>query len=118
MGENNLIAIVERIMAPNGVNMGLQMRHYTSPLSEYVLQIELQRGWKVPKFTKSTGDTNESTVKHISRYLTDAGDIANSENLGMGYFLSSLTKNDFTWFTILPPHSIHDWAHIERLFHD
>jgi len=31
------------------------------------------------------GDTSESTVEHIARYLMEAGDIANSENL-RGYF--------------------------------
>lgn len=83
LGENNLITIIERIMAQTGVNMGLQRPNYTSPLSEYVLQTELPRGWKVPKFTKFVGDTNDSTVKHIARYLTEVGDIANNNNLRM-----------------------------------
>ncbi|MCH79898.1 hypothetical protein A2U01_0000659 [Trifolium medium] len=30
---------------------------------------ELPRGWKIPKFTKFTGDTSESTVEHIARDL-------------------------------------------------
>ena len=78
----------------------------------------MPRGWKVLKFTKFAGDTNESTVEHIARYLTEAGDIANNENLRMRYFPSSLTKNAFTWFTTLSPHSIHNWTHLERLFHE
>ncbi|XP_050878718.1 uncharacterized protein LOC127082522 [Lathyrus oleraceus] len=98
--------------------MGLQRPNYTSPLSEYVLQIELLRGWEVPKLTKFTGNTNDSVVEHISCYLTEAGDIANNENQRMKYFPSSLTKNAFTWFTTLPPHSIHDWKRLERLFHE
>jgi hypothetical protein len=64
-----------------------------SPLSEYVTMEELPKGWKISKFTKFGGDTNESTVKHIARYMTKAGDIANNENLRMKYFPSSLTKN-------------------------
>ncbi|XP_058784282.1 uncharacterized protein LOC131659057 [Vicia villosa] len=36
----------------------------------------------------------------------------------MKYFLSSLTKNAFTWFTTLPPGSIDTWSHLERLFHE
>lgn len=97
LGENNLATIVERIMAQNGVNMGLQRPKYTSPMLEYVLKTELPRGWKVPKFTKFTGETNESTVEHIARYLAEAEDIANNENFRMRYFPSSLTKNSFTW---------------------
>lgn len=34
--------------------------------------------WKVPKFTKIYGDTSESTVEHIERYLIEAIDIANN----------------------------------------
>lgn len=83
-----------------------------------MLKNELPRGWKVPKFTKFTGDTNDSSVEHIARYLTEAGDIANNENVRMRYFPSSLTNNAFTWFTTLPPHSIHDWARLEGLFHE
>ena len=83
-----------------------------------MLQIELPRGVKVPKFTKFAGNTNEFTVEHIAHYLTEAGDIANNENLRMRYFPSSLTKNAFTWFTTLSHHSIHNWTHLERLFHE
>lgn len=83
-----------------------------------MLQTKLPRGWKVPKFTEFDGDTNESTFEHIARYLTEAADIANNENLRMIYFPSYLTKNTFTWFTTLPAHSINDWTHLERLFHE
>lgn len=79
-----------------------------SLLSDYVLQAELLRGWKVPKFTKFAGDTSELTIEHIARYQTEAGDIANNENLKMIVFPNSLTKNAFTRFTTLPYHSIHN----------
>ncbi|XP_050878777.1 uncharacterized protein LOC127082590 [Lathyrus oleraceus] len=118
VGENNLVAMVERIMAHNGVNMGLQRLNYASPLLEYVLQTELPRGGKVPKFTKFIGDTNESTIEHIARYLTEARDIVNNENLRMTYFPSYLTKNTFTRFTTLPADSIDDWTRLERLIHE
>ncbi|XP_050916601.1 uncharacterized protein LOC127131723 [Lathyrus oleraceus] len=116
--DNNLAAMVERIMMRNGVNVGLHRPNYTSPLFEYILQSELPRRWKVPKFTKFFGDTNESNVKHVARYLIEAGEIANNENLRIRYFLSSLTKNAFTWFTMFPLNLIHDWYRLERLFHE
>jgi hypothetical protein len=47
-------------------------QNFVSPLSEYVLQTELPRGYKIPKFTTFAGDTNESTVEHITRYLMEA----------------------------------------------
>ena len=74
MMENNLTTMIERIMAHNGLNTGLRRPNYTSPLSEYVLQTELPRGCKIPKFTKFSGDTSESTIEHIARYMTEAGD--------------------------------------------
>jgi len=89
-----------------------------SPLSEYVTMEELPRGWKISKFTKFGGETNESTVEHIARYLTEAGDIANNENLRMKFFQSSLTKNAFTWYTTLPPGSIFTWSQLEKAFHE
>ena len=48
----------------------------------------------------------------------EAGDIANNENLKMKYFASSLTKNAFTWFTTLLPHSISSWNQLEKAFHE
>lgn len=44
--DNNLAALVERIMAQNGVDVGLHRPNYTSPLSEYVLHAELPLGGK------------------------------------------------------------------------
>src|SRR4051812_17628427 len=116
--ENNLTAMIERVMANNGLSTGLRRPNYTSPISDYILQTELPRGTKVPKFTKFSGETNESTVEHIARYLTEAGDLAGNEDLRIKYFPSSLTKNAFIWFTTLPPNSIDAWAYLERLFHE
>ena len=96
---NNIANLVENIMAQNGLNIGLHRPNFVSLLSELVLQSELSRGYKISKFTKFAGDTNESIVEHIARYLTEAGDLANDENLRLKFFPNSLTKNAFTWFT-------------------
>ncbi|XP_057421488.1 uncharacterized protein LOC130715404 [Lotus japonicus] len=118
-GHQNIAGIVEKLLNQHGFNVGYANRpHFASAFSEFVLQTELPRGWKVPKFTKFSGDTGESTVEHIARYQTEAGDIANNENLKMKYFPSSLTKNAFTCFTTLLPNSIHNWTQLERVFHE
>lgn len=80
-GEQNLEAIVERIIVQNGINPCLHKPTYSSPLPDFALQIELPRGWKVLKFSKFVGDTEESTVEHIARYQIEAGDIENNEDL-------------------------------------
>ncbi|CAJ2651306.1 uncharacterized protein LOC123896153 [Trifolium pratense] len=118
LGQNNLTNMVETILAQNGLNTGCRRPNFVSAFNEYVLQTELPRGWKVPKYTKFAGDTSESTVEHIARYLAESGNLANNENLRMKYFPNSLTKNAFTWFTTLPPNSIHSWAQLERVFHE
>lgn len=117
-GKDNLENIVERIMVLNEANPGLRRPNFTSPFVDYVLQAKLSRGGKVPKFTKFAGDTKESTVEHVARYQTEAGDLENNEDLKMKYFPSSLTKNAFLLFTTLPPQSIHTWTQLERLFHE
>ncbi|XP_050889372.1 uncharacterized protein LOC127094601 [Lathyrus oleraceus] len=117
-GEQNLEAIVERIIMRNRISPGLQRPTYSSSLPDSVLQTELPRGWKVPKFIKFVGDTEESTVEHVAMYQTEDIDIANNEDLKLKYFPSSLTKNTFTWFTMLPPQSIQTWTQLERLFHE
>lgn len=117
-GEKNLEAIVERIIIRNRISPSLQRPTYSSPLSDFVLQTELPRGWKVPKSTKFAEDTEESTVEHVTRYQTEANDIANNEDLKLKYFPSSLTKNMFILFTTLAPQSIQTWTHLERLFHE
>ena len=81
------------------------------------MQTELPRNWKIPKFIKFSGDTSESTVERIARYLTKVRDIENNENLRLKkFFPNFLTKDAFTWFITLPPHLIQHWTRLERVF--
>ena len=84
--DNNLTAMIERIMLQNGMNGCFHRPNFASPLSEYILQTDLPPRGKVPKFTKFSGDTTESTVEHVARYLIEAGEIENNENLRIKYF--------------------------------
>ncbi|XP_050901663.1 uncharacterized protein LOC127108264 [Lathyrus oleraceus] len=94
--DNNLAAIIERIMVRNGE--------------------EAPPRTKIPKFTKFSGDTTKSNVEHVARYLIEAKDMSNNESLRINFFPSSLTKTAFTWFTTLPQSSIHTWNQLERMF--
>lgn len=60
------------------------------------------QGVEKSKFTEFVGDTNESTIKHVAHYQSEARGLANNENFKMKLFLYFLTKNYFTWFTTLP----------------
>ena len=88
------------------MNTGFQRTKYVSPFLDFMLQTELPRGWKLPKFTKFEGDVEESTDKHVSKYQIELGDLVVNKDLRMKYFPNSLTKNVFTWFTTLPSQSI------------
>lgn len=102
----------------SGLNIGLHRPNYSSLLSDYIRQAELPKGYKVPKFTKFAGETNESAVKYIARFEIEVGDIFNDEGLKMRYFPSLLTKNVFTWFTPLAPNTIQTREQLERFFHE
>ena len=117
-GRNNIANMVETLLVQNGFNVSLHRPNFVSAFSDYVLAEELPKGCKIPKFTKFGGETNESTVEHIARYITEDGDITNNENLRLKYFSSSLTKNVFTWFTTLTPRSIFTWSQLEKAFHE
>ena len=73
-------------MEQNGVNFGSHKPDFTSPFSDYILQSDLPPRWKVPKFTNFSGDTTEPTVEHVARYLIEAEEISNNENLRIKYF--------------------------------
>ena len=76
--------------------------------------MDLPRGYKIPKFTKFSGEIGESTVEYVARFTLEYGDLASSEILKMKYFPSSLTRESFSWFTTLTPNSIRSRVQLER----
>lgn len=88
LGRNNITNVVEEVLAHNGLNVGLHRPNYSSSFPDYIRHAEIPRGCKVPNFTNFVGETNESTIKHVARYETEAVDISNDEGLKMMYFPS------------------------------
>ena len=84
-GQNNIANVVEALLAQNGFNMGLHMQNFVSALSEYKLETDLPRNTKIPKFTKFAGETKESTVEHIARYLIEVGVTPCFPNIKISY---------------------------------
>lgn len=80
------------------------------------LKYESPQGIKGPKFSKFFREVGESIVKHVARYQIKCGDLANDDYLKMKYFSSSLTRDAFTWFTILPLILVPNWGHLEIIF--
>ena len=105
-------------MVRNGRNTECKRTMYVPPFLDFVLQTELPRGRKLPKFTKFAGDVEESSVEHVARYQIKLGDLVVNEYLRMKCFPNSLTKNVITWFTMLPPQSVQIWIQLEKNFHE
>jgi len=79
--------------------------------------IPLANRYKVPHFTKFSGQDDTSTMEHVNRFIIQCGEAANRDELRVRLFLSSLSVSAFTWFILLPPNSVITWADLEKQFH-
>ncbi|XP_058783849.1 uncharacterized protein LOC131658588 [Vicia villosa] len=95
IGHDNISNVVEQILVQNGLNIGLLRPNFLSPISEYVRKTKLPRGWKVLNFTKFAGKTGESTIEHVARFQSKAGDLSNNENLKSEIFPKFFNKECF-----------------------
>ena len=79
--------------------------------------IPLPNRYKVPDFTKFSGQDDTSTMEHVNRFIIQCGEAANRDELRVRLFSSSLSGSAFTWFISLPPNSVITWADLEKQFH-
>jgi hypothetical protein len=84
--------------------------------SDYDL-IPLPPKYRLPEFTKFNGLEGPSSIEHVSRYLAQLGMILVSDPLQVRFFLQSLTRPAFGWYTSLGPDSIRTWKQLEEQFH-
>ena len=86
---------------------------YSKPYpSEYDL-IPLPPKYRLPEFTKFSGSEGDSSIEHVSRYLTQLGMTSVSDPLRVRFFCQSLTCSAFGWYTSLAPDSIRTWRQLE-----
>jgi hypothetical protein len=91
--------------------------NYTKPYpSEYDL-IPLPPKYRLPEFTKFNVSEGSSSIEHVSQYLAQLGMISVSDPLRLRFFLQSLTRPAFRWYTSLGPDSIRTWKQLEEQFH-
>ena len=79
--------------------------------------IPLPHQYKLPNFTKFSGQGEVFTVEHINRFIMQCGEAANQDALRVRLFFMSLSGLAFAWFTTLPANSILYWANLEKQFH-
>ena len=64
-------------------------------------QIPLPHKYKLPDFTKFSGQGEVSTVENINKFIMQCGEAANQDALRVRLFSMSLLGSTFTWFTIV-----------------
>jgi len=61
--------------------------------------IPLPNRYKVPDFTKFSGQDDTSAMEHVNRFIIQCGEAANRDELRVRLFSSSLSGSAFTGFT-------------------
>ena len=90
---------------------------YKTPYPPAYNQISLPHKYKMPDFTKFSGQGEVSTMEHVNRFLLQLGEAGNQDALRVRLFSLSLSGSPFAWLTTLPANSILHWADLERQFH-
>jgi len=102
--------MVDRLMEMMQDQFGLKPKEqaymYRKPYPEAYDRIPMPARYKVPDFTKFSGQDNTSTVEHISRFLVQCGEAAVEDALKIRLFPLSLSGSVFAWFSSLPANSI------------
>jgi len=100
-----------------GIKPKVNTYSYQTPYSPAYDLIPLPNWYKVPDFTKLSGQDDMSTLEQVNRFIIQCGEAANRDELRVWLFSSSLSGSAFTWFISLPPNSVITWADLEKQFH-
>nr|CAE02404.2 OSJNBa0024J22.8 [Oryza sativa Japonica Group]CAE05123.2 OSJNBa0023J03.18 [Oryza sativa Japonica Group] len=79
---------------------------YRQPYPEWFERVPLPNRYKVPNFSKFSGQDNISTYEHVSRFLAQCGEASAVDALRVRLFPLSLSGTTFTWFSSLPYNSV------------
>jgi hypothetical protein len=88
-------------------------RVYQKPYPDYYNQLPYPRGYRVPEFSKFSGDVGKTTLKHVGQFILQCGEASANDTLKLRMLTLSLSGTAFTWFTSLSPNSIFTWAQLE-----
>ena len=100
-----------------GIKPKVNTYSYRTPYAPVYDLIPLLNRYKVPDFTKFSGQDDTSTMEHVNRFINQCGEAANRDELRVRLFSSSLSGSAFTWFISLPPNLVITWADLEKQFH-
>jgi len=100
-----------------GIKPKVNTCSYRTPYPPAYDLIPLPNRYKVPYFTKFSGQDDTSTMEHVNRFIIQCGEAGNRDELRVRLFSSSLSGLAFTSFISLPPNSVITWADLEKQFH-
>jgi len=86
-----------------GIKSKVNTYSYRTPYPLAYDLIPLPNLYKVPDFTKFSGQDDTSTMEHVNRFIIQCGEAANRDELRVRLFSSSLSGSALTWFISLPP---------------
>jgi hypothetical protein len=79
--------------------------------------IPYPRGFRVPNFTKFTGDDAKTTYEHVGQFLTKINDVGVTDVHRVRLFPLSLSGTAFNWFTSLAHNSVETWLSVTPTFY-
>jgi hypothetical protein len=69
-------------------------------------QLPYPRGYRVPEFSKFSGEDGKTTLEHVGQFILQYGEASANDALRLKLFPLSLSDTAFTWFSSLAPNSI------------
>jgi len=97
-----------------GIKPKVNTYSYQTPYPPAYDLIPLPNRYKVPDFTKFSGQDDTSNMEHVNRFIIQCGEAADKDELRVRLFSSSLSRSSFTWFISLPPNSVITWADLDK----
>jgi hypothetical protein len=91
---------------------------YQKPYPDYYNQIPYPRGYRVPEFSKFSGEDGKTALEHVGQFILQYGEASANDTLKLRMFHLSLFGTAFTWFTSLAYNSIFAWPQLEQKFHE
>jgi hypothetical protein len=85
-----------------GVSMVPGGQSYRRPYDSRFDHHPYPRGTRIPEFAKFSGDQGKSRREHICQFLTQLGELADTEAFRVRLFSLSLTGTTFAWYATLP----------------
>jgi hypothetical protein len=91
---------------------------YQKPYPDYYDQLPCPRGYRVPDFSKFSGEDGKTTLEHVGKFILQCGEASANNALKLRMFPLSLSGTAFIWFTSLAHNSIFTWAQLEQKFYE